>query len=151
MAAGEGKQPDRASRECERREQRTPVADASGSSISSDHLPAERDDEQAEEQRAQHALDHDRHVHPPLREFADAAPPPPAEALTKFRDAVAMVVKTVRGLDAAGWQTPAPHEHPIQTVFGLVLVCTSHVNNHVGQMAYLVRQLGHEVGYSLMW
>src|SRR5262245_51072538 len=75
------------------------------------------------------------------KEFADPNPPPPDMALERFRDAVAMVAKTVRGLDDAGWQAPTQkREQPITTQFGLVLVCISHINNHIGQMAYLVKQ-----------
>ena len=77
------------------------------------------------------------------KEFADPNPPLPDEALKRFQDAIAMVIKTVRGLDETGWQAPnEKKEHPITTHFGLVLVCVSHINNHIGQMAYLVKQLG---------
>lgn len=77
------------------------------------------------------------------KEFADPNPPTPEQALQKFREAVGMVAKTIRSLDDAGWQAPnEKNEHPITTHFGLILVCVSHINNHIGQMAYLVKQLG---------
>jgi uncharacterized damage-inducible protein DinB len=84
-------------------------------------------------------------------EFTDSNPPPPNVALERFRDAVAMVVRTIRTLDDAGWQVPVKEQQPIQTRFGLVLVCVSHINNHVGQMAYLVQALGHSTDEPPVW
>src|SRR5947207_1958953 len=77
------------------------------------------------------------------KEFTDANPPPADVALTLFRDAIALVVRTIRTLDDASWQVAVSDQQPIQTRFGLVLVCASHLNNHIGQMAYLVQALGH--------
>lgn len=85
------------------------------------------------------------------REFTEASPPPAAEALARFRDAVAMVVRTVRSLDDAGWRTPIREEQSITTRFGLVLVCAAHLNNHIGQMSYLVRALGHDTNEPPVW
>jgi len=86
------------------------------------------------------------------KEFTDPNPPPPEQALQRFRDAVAMVAKTIRGLDDAQWQAPnEKKEHPITTHFGLVLVCISHINNHIGQMAYLVKQLGYSTDEPPVW
>jgi uncharacterized damage-inducible protein DinB len=85
------------------------------------------------------------------REFTESAPPPAQEALARFRDAVGMVVRTVRSLDDAGWRTPIREEQPIQTRFGLVLVCAAHLNNHIGQMSYLVRALGHDTNEPPIW
>src|SRR5262245_7984326 len=76
-------------------------------------------------------------------EFADPNPPPPEVTLERFREAAAMVVRSIRSLDDAGWKVPVTDQPPITTRFGLVLVCASHMNNHVGQMAYLVQALGH--------
>src|SRR3954467_11806618 len=78
------------------------------------------------------------------REFTEPAPPSPEEVLGGFREAVAMVVRTVQSLDDAGWQLPVHQQQPIETRFGLVLVCAAHLNNHIGQMSYLVRALGHD-------
>ena len=85
------------------------------------------------------------------REFTEPAPPPPDEALQRFRDAVVMVVRTVRSLDDAGWQVPVHEQQPINTRFGLVLVCAAHLNNHIGQMSYLVRALGHDTNEPPVW
>src|SRR5262245_38164776 len=85
------------------------------------------------------------------REFTESAPPAPGVAHDRFREAVAMVVRTVRTLDTAGWQVPVHEQQPIQTRFGLVLVCAAHLNNHIGQMAYLVQALGHSTQEPPVW
>ena len=85
------------------------------------------------------------------REFTESSPPPAEEALRRFHEAVALVVRTVRSLDAAGWLTPVPDQPPIQTCFGLLLVCTAHLNNHIGQMSYLVQALGHSTNEPPIW
>jgi uncharacterized damage-inducible protein DinB len=85
------------------------------------------------------------------REFTEPTPPSAEEALAGFRDAVGMVVRTVRALDDDGWRAPVHEEQPINTRFGLVLVCAAHLNNHVGQMSYLVRALGHDTNEPPVW
>jgi uncharacterized damage-inducible protein DinB len=85
------------------------------------------------------------------REFTEPAPPSPEDVLGGFRDAVAMVVRTVQSLDDAGWQLPVHEQQPIETRFGLVLVCAAHLNNHIGQMSYLVRALGHDTNEPPVW
>jgi hypothetical protein len=62
-----------------------------------------------------------------------------------------MVVRTIRSLDVDGWQVSIKEQQPIQTRFGLVLVCVSHINNHVGQMSYLVQALGHSTDEPPVW
>ena len=37
--------------------------------------------------------------------------------------------------------TPVDEQPPIQTRLGLFLVCAAHLNNHIGQMSYLVQAL----------
>jgi uncharacterized damage-inducible protein DinB len=85
------------------------------------------------------------------REFTEPAPPPPEQALAGFRDAVAQVVRTVRSMNDGGWQTAVHEQQPIATRFGLVLVCAAHMNNHIGQMSYLVRALGHNTNEPPVW
>jgi uncharacterized damage-inducible protein DinB len=85
------------------------------------------------------------------REFTEPAPPPAEVALERFRDAVAMVIRTVVALDDAGWQVPVTDQPPVRTRFGLVLVCAAHMNNHIGQMAYLVQALGHSTQEPPVW
>jgi uncharacterized damage-inducible protein DinB len=85
------------------------------------------------------------------REFTEPAPPPAEEALQRFREAVALVVRIVRTMDDASWTTPVHEQQPINTRFGLVLVCAAHLNNHIGQMSYLVRALGHDTNEPPVW
>jgi uncharacterized damage-inducible protein DinB len=85
------------------------------------------------------------------KEFTEAAPPTAEEALRRFHDAVAMVSNTVRSMDDASWQTAVNEQQPIKTRFGLVLVCAAHLNNHIGQMSYLVRALGHDTNEPPVW
>src|SRR5207244_10810078 len=67
-------------------------------------------------------------------EFTDPHPPAPEEALAKFRDAVAMVVRTLEAQKPDDWEKPIDANQPIQTRFGMFLVCVAHINNHIGQM-----------------
>jgi uncharacterized damage-inducible protein DinB len=85
------------------------------------------------------------------REFTDPAQEPPEVVLDRFRQAVEMVVRTIGSLDAAGLAAPVTEEQPIETQFGLLLVCTAHLNNHIGQMSYLVRALGHSTEEPPVW
>ena len=85
------------------------------------------------------------------KEFTDASPPPPDVALARFHEAVAVVVRTIRSLDDAGWQAAIHQEQPITTRFGMFLVCAAHLNNHIGQMAYLVQALGHSTQEPPVW
>ncbi|HEY1380317.1 MAG TPA: DinB family protein [Gemmataceae bacterium] len=85
------------------------------------------------------------------REFTEPSPPPPDVALQRFREAIALVVDTVRSLDDSGWCGPVQEQQPIYTRFGLVLVCAAHLNNHIGQMSYLVRALGHDTNEAPVW
>ncbi len=52
-----------------------------------------------------------------------------------------LVVRTVESQDEADFATPVDAQKPIQTRFGLFLVCAAHLNNHIGQMSYLVQGL----------
>jgi uncharacterized damage-inducible protein DinB len=86
-------------------------------------------------------------------EFTEPKPPPPQEALDRFKQAVEMVVRTIQGLDEAGLTTPIqmPDMTPIRTRLGLFLVCVSHMNNHIGQMSYLVQAQGHGTQEPPVW
>jgi uncharacterized damage-inducible protein DinB len=85
------------------------------------------------------------------REFTEPTPPPAEVALERFRDAVTMVIRTIAALDDAGWQVQITDQPPVRTRFGLVLVCAAHMNNHIGQMAYLVQALGHSTQEPPVW
>lgn len=85
------------------------------------------------------------------REFTDPTHYPPEEVLQRFHQAIELVVRTVQGLDDESLLTPAPNESPIQTRFGLLLVCAAHISNHIGQMSYLVQALGHHTKEAPVW
>ena len=85
------------------------------------------------------------------REFTEPDPPPPEEALAKFRDAVEMVAKTIAAQSPQDWGRPIDNNQPIQTRFGMFLVCLAHLNNHVGQMAWIVQSLGYSTHEPPVW
>lgn len=85
------------------------------------------------------------------REFTESAPPSADDVLKRFHEAVALVIRTAQSLDDTGWLTPVQEQQPIKTRFGLFLVCASHLNNHVGQMSYLVRALGCNTNEPPIW
>ncbi len=74
-------------------------------------------------------------------EFTDDVHYPRAELLARFHAAVEMVVRTLQSQDEASYSLPVESQHPIQTRLGLFLVCAAHMNNHIGQMSYLVQAL----------
>ena len=77
-------------------------------------------------------------------EFADPSRPATDVLLRDFREAIEMVVRTLRSQGEGGLAAPVSDcGEPVRDRFGLFLVCAAHVSNHVGQMAYLVQALGH--------
>jgi uncharacterized damage-inducible protein DinB len=85
------------------------------------------------------------------KEFTDPSQYPPEEVLERFRQAVDMVAKTVESLDDQGLLRLVTEQHPIQTCMGLLLVCASHMNNHIGQMSYLLQAQGHNTDEPPSW
>jgi hypothetical protein len=85
------------------------------------------------------------------KEFTDPAGYPPEQVLACFKEAVEMVVRTVKSLDEAGFTAPVADEPPVETRFGLLLVCAAHMNNHIGQMSYLVQAQGHSTQEPPVW
>jgi DinB superfamily len=85
------------------------------------------------------------------REFTETAHPPAEEVLAGFHDAVALVERTIQSLDDAGLMAPIADEPPVQTRFGLLLMCAAHLNNHIGQMSYLVQAQGHSTQEPPVW
>ena len=75
------------------------------------------------------------------KEFTDPNHPTVDELLARFHEAVAMVVRTLHELGRRRVRGPVEHQVPIRTRLGLFLVCASHMNNHIGQMSYLVQAL----------
>jgi uncharacterized damage-inducible protein DinB len=85
------------------------------------------------------------------REFSETNPPDPETLLANFHKAVEMVVETINHLDDQSWTATITDNPPIETNFGLVLVCAAHLNNHIGQLAYLVQALGHSTNEPPIW
>jgi uncharacterized damage-inducible protein DinB len=75
------------------------------------------------------------------KEFIDPDHPTVDELLARFHEAVALVVRTLHELDDEGFAVPVEHQVPIKSRLGLFLVCASHMNNHIGQMTYLVQAI----------
>jgi DinB superfamily len=72
------------------------------------------------------------------REFSDPNPPSKEEALKRFDEAVAMVVRTIRAQSLGDWAkeysavgTKAPNR------LAMILQCEAHMQHHIGQMIYL--------------
>jgi uncharacterized damage-inducible protein DinB len=84
-------------------------------------------------------------------EFTEPSPPPPEDVLKRFQEAVDMVVRTLQSQTPEDWQKPVRENEPIQTRFGMFLVCAAHMNNHIGQMAWLVQQLGCSTNEPPVW
>ena len=79
-------------------------------------------------------------------EFADPSRPSADDLLRDFRDAIAMVVRTLHRQGEPGLTTPVTDcGEPVTDRFGLFLVCAAHVSNHVGQIVYLVQARGHRL------
>jgi uncharacterized damage-inducible protein DinB len=72
------------------------------------------------------------------REFAETSPPSKEEALKKFDDALAMVVRTIQKQSAEDWSAAySATGAAAKTRFDMVLQCATHLHHHVGQMMYL--------------
>jgi len=84
-------------------------------------------------------------------EFTDPVRYPTEELLANFHRAIDLVVQTIESQDAAALATPVADQPPVQTRLGLFLVCAAHLNNHIGQMSYLVRALGHDTNEPPVW
>lgn len=85
------------------------------------------------------------------KEFTDPVHPSADELLGKFHEAVAMVVRTLHSLDAQGLAVAVEHNAPITSRLGLFLVCVAHMNNHIGQMSYLVHALLPDAKGEIVW
>jgi uncharacterized damage-inducible protein DinB len=85
------------------------------------------------------------------KEFIDPIHPTVDELLARFHEAVALVVRTLHELDDEGFSVPVEHQVPIKSRLGLFLVCASHMNNHIGQMTYLVQAINSEAKQKPVW
>jgi uncharacterized damage-inducible protein DinB len=84
-------------------------------------------------------------------EFTDPTGYPRDEALSRFHEAVALVEQSLSSQDESGFLTPVTGQQPIETRLGLFLVCAAHLNNHVGQMSYLVQALQSNTNEKPVW
>jgi uncharacterized damage-inducible protein DinB len=84
-------------------------------------------------------------------EFTDPAGYPREEMLARFQQAIDMVAKALESQDDEAFLTRVPDQPPIQTRLGLFLVCAAHMNNHIGQMIYLVQALKTSTGEPPVW
>lgn len=84
-------------------------------------------------------------------EFTDPEMYPRDQVLARFREAVDMVVRTIESQDEAGLTTPVEAQPPIRTRLGLFLVCAAHMNNHIGQMSYLVQAVQASTNEPPVW
>jgi hypothetical protein len=73
------------------------------------------------------------------REFTDPTLYPLEELLARFHQSVDSVVSALEAQNEASFSASVPDQPPIQTRLGLFLVCAAHLNNHIGQMSYLVQ------------
>lgn len=72
------------------------------------------------------------------REFNDPNPPSKDEALQRFDDAVAMVLKTIRTQSPENWSAEysGAGTDP-KTRLDIIVICAAHMQHHIGQMIYL--------------
>jgi uncharacterized damage-inducible protein DinB len=74
-------------------------------------------------------------------EFTDPVRHPREEVLDAFHQAIAQVARTLEDQDAGSFMSPVTDQPPVETRLGLFLVCAAHLNNHIGQISYLVQAL----------
>jgi hypothetical protein len=84
-------------------------------------------------------------------EFVDPAHLPRDELLARFHQTIDLVVRTLEAQDESSFLTAVSAQPPIQTRLGLFLVCAAHMNNHIGQMSYLVQGLASSTKESPVW
>jgi uncharacterized damage-inducible protein DinB len=84
-------------------------------------------------------------------EFTDPVRHPRELVLSRFHEAIELVVQTLAGQDDLAFLTPVQDQPPVQTRLGLFLVCAAHLNNHVGQISYLVQALQSSTNEPPVW
>ncbi len=81
------------------------------------------------------------------REFNDPSPSSKEEALHRFDDAVAMVLKTIRGQSADDWSAKYSGAGTnAKTRLDMTMQCAAHIQHHIGQMIYLGYQWPQQAG-----
>jgi len=79
------------------------------------------------------------------REFSDPNPPSKDEALKRFDDAVAMVLKTIRAQSPEDWSADySGTGTDAKNRLAMVVQCAAHMQHHIGQMIYLGYELGRQ-------
>jgi uncharacterized damage-inducible protein DinB len=77
-------------------------------------------------------------------EFSDPTNYPANDLLLRFRETIDLVTQTLKSQSSDDLAQPYDLGGPLVTSrFGIFLVCSTHVSNHIGQMAYLMHALGH--------
>lgn len=72
------------------------------------------------------------------REFNDPNPPPKEEALKRFDDAVAMVIKTIHAQASEDWSREYSGAGTNAKIrLDMIVQCAAHMQHHIGQMIYL--------------
>ena len=77
------------------------------------------------------------------REFTEPNPPPKEEALRRLRDAVDIVVATLRSQTDESWSLLYTADNApdiVDTRFDMFLRCATHFEHHVGEMVYMKRE-----------
>jgi uncharacterized damage-inducible protein DinB len=85
------------------------------------------------------------------QEFTDSGRYPVDELLKRFNEAVELVSQSLEAQDESSLLMPVSDQPPIQTRLGLFLVCAAHMNNHIGQMSYLVQAFGASTKEKPVW
>ena len=76
------------------------------------------------------------------REFAESSRPAKTEVMSKFDDAVKMVVRTIESQSTEDWSAAySGMGSDAKTRFEVVLICATHLHHHIGQMMYLSFEL----------
>ena len=76
------------------------------------------------------------------REFNDPNPPSKEEALSRFDDAVGMVLKTISTQSPEDWAAEySGVGSDAKNRFDIVVICAAHMQHHIGQMIYLGYEL----------
>lgn len=80
-------------------------------------------------------------------EFNDPNPPSKEEALKRFDDAVAMVIKTIRAQSPEDWSKDysGAGTNAVNRL-DMIMQCAAHMQHHIGQMIYLGYELQRQAG-----
>jgi hypothetical protein len=81
------------------------------------------------------------------REFNDPNPPSKDEALKRFDDAVAMVMRTIHAQSADDWSSEYSGVGTNAKIrLDMVMQCAAHMQHHIGQMIYVGYELQKQKG-----